>query len=70
MDRSKIQYLKQNGYIQFDKEEIRKELKAKNIYPLEFIENWVNKYEYYKIMSNGEKMFYSIGYIERYTTKE
>ena len=69
MEQSKLQYLKNNSYIEFDKEEIRKELKDKR-YSDECIERWINKYKYYRLMSDGQKMFYSEEYTENHTIEE
>jgi hypothetical protein len=70
LDEYKLQYLKLNGYIEFDKEKIRKELESKNIYSCQYIQDWINKYKYYRLMSDGTKMFYSFEYIKNHTVKE
>ncbi|WP_058953191.1 hypothetical protein [Clostridium tyrobutyricum] len=70
IDKSKLKYLGKNGYVVFDKQEIRKELELKNIYPDEYIENWMRKFKYYRLMSDGKKMFYSDEYIKNHTIEE
>lgn len=70
IDKFKLQYLKQNGFIEFDKQELKEELESKHVYSDKDIENWINKYKYYRLMSDGEKMFYSIEYVKEHTIEE
>lgn len=70
MDEFKLQYLKENGYVEFDKEEIRKEIKANNISSDKYIENWISKYKYYRLMSDGQKMFYDEEYLISHSIEE
>jgi hypothetical protein len=70
MEQVKIQFLKENECIEFDKKKIRKEFEAKNILTDEYIEEWINRYKYYRTMSDGEKMFYSEEYLNAHSIEE
>lgn len=70
MDSSKRQYLENNGFIEFNKEEMREEFEAKHIYPKKLIQDWINKYKYYRFMADGQKMFYSEEYLNSHSIEE
>ncbi|MDP4144132.1 MAG: hypothetical protein Q8936_06550 [Bacillota bacterium] len=70
MQRDKLKYIKDKGFIEFDKDQMIKELTEKGTFSEEKIRELVSRYKYYIIMSNGNKMFYSADYIENHTIEE
>lgn len=69
LDEGKLQYLKDNGYFEVSKEEVREEL-SKFRMPWARREEAINKYKYYRIMSDGQKMFFSQEYLESHSIEE
>jgi len=70
MDKYKLQYLKENGYVEFDKEEIRKEFETEYTFPNEYIKKLVSKNKYYRLMKDGQKMLYSEAYLNSHSIEK
>ena len=69
LDQNKLQYLREHGFVKFDKKAIRKELEDEN-HSKEYINNWLKKYKYCRLMSDGQKMFYSEEYLNLNSIEE
>ena len=68
MEENKAKYLQENGYIEFNKQEVIEELTQK--FGKDKAIKIAQKYKYYKVMSDGNKMFYSENYIEKHSIDE
>lgn len=68
----KLQYIK-NNYVEFDKNEIIKEFVDEDYMTKQLkekIEKLINNYKYYRLMSDGKKMFFSEDYLKKHSIRE
>jgi hypothetical protein len=70
MDEEKLQWLKNNGYVKFDKDEAYRDVLKCNAMPAEYINDWLSKYKYYRRMLGGRRMYYSEAYLRSHTITE